>query len=54
MYRGEGKKKNFENMKKKFQSPLFNTPGRWTENNFLFKGGPIPLSAVIQYDNIKL
>ena len=26
--------------KKKFQSALLDPPGRWTGNNFLFKGGP--------------
>ena len=26
-------------MKKKSQSALFSPPGRWTGNNFLFKGG---------------
>ena len=27
-------------MKKKFQSALLDPPGRYTGNNFLFKGGP--------------
>ena len=43
MYRGKGKKqkrKFEENLKKKkFQSALFSPLGRWTGNNFLFKGG---------------
>ena len=27
-------------MKNKVHSALFRTPGRWTGNNFVFKGGP--------------
>ena len=45
MYRGGGGVKIlifFENMKKKkFQSAFFIPPGRWSGNNFLFKGGLI-------------
>ena len=33
------KKKGEKKGKKKFQSALFSPLGRWTENNFLFKGG---------------
>ena len=36
---GEKKKKKFL----KFQSALFSPPGRWTGNNYLFKGGLRPL-----------
>ena len=44
MYRGGGgvnKKKNFnlKDEKRKFQSALLEPPGRYTGNNFLFKGG---------------
>ena len=41
MYRRKSKKKKkfFEKMQKKFQSALLDPPGRYTGNNFLFKGG---------------
>ena len=48
MYRGKQKTFLFfcENMEReKFQSALFSPPGRYTGNNFLFKGG---LSADVQ------
>ena len=35
----EGKETFSNIMKKKFQSGLFSPLGRWTRNNFLFKGG---------------
>ena len=41
MYRGKGKKNFFKNMKKRVQSALLDSPGRYTGNNFLFKGGLI-------------
>ena len=37
-------------MKKKSQSALFSPPGRWTGNDFLFKGGRNDITDTFQKD----